>query len=109
MRFTKMIFVSMTMVDTILIVLSLSYFSLTLMDPNYILYWNGFVYYYGKSLNSWIYFTTALTTSPKMDTFDSSDGKRDDGSKKSLPVGPFEKGIAYLFPYETLMAGKCSS
>ena len=76
------------------------------MDPNYIVYWNGFGYYYGNSLNSWIYFTTALTTSPKMDTLDSSDGKRDDRNKNSLPVGPFEKATSYLFPYETLMAGK---
>jgi hypothetical protein len=30
-----------------------------------------------------------------MDTFKSSGGKEDEGSKNSLPVGPFEKATAY--------------
>ena len=70
------------------------------MDPKYIVHCKELGYYFRNSLNSWIYFTTDFTTSPKMDAFNSSDGKRDDRIKNSLPVGPLEKTTAYLFSYE---------
>jgi len=101
------------------------------LDSKYIVYCSELDYYFGNSLKAWgFFFTTALTTTPKMDAFNplnaelnpichllallgahhilhvsrirvnSSVGKRDDGIENSLPVGPLKKATAYLFSYE---------
>lgn len=55
----------MSTVDTILIVFSLYFFNRNLLDPNYRVHCNGLGQYFGSSLNSLVYFTTAFTSLQK--------------------------------------------